>query len=76
MKELWKVTHGAVTDSKGQLVAAVPTYENLALIAEAPRLYEALKALVWADTHGVKNCTAQVEAIALAQEVLKSVDGE
>lgn len=49
---------------------------NLNLMAAAPELLEALQNLVHADTHGIKNCTAQVSAIEKARAAIAKALGK
>ena len=51
-------------------------YEDMALIAAVPELLEALQNLVHADTHGIKNCTAQVSAIGKARAAIAKALGK
>lgn len=49
---------------------------NAWLIVAAPELLEALQSLVHADTHGIKNCTAQVSAIEKARAAIAKALGK
>lgn len=49
---------------------------NTQLVAAAPELLEALQSLVHADTHGIKNCTAQTSAIEKARAAIAKALGK
>ena len=51
-------------------------YANANLIAAAPELLEALQELVHADTHGIKNCSAQVNALEKAKSAINKALGK
>lgn len=51
-------------------------YANANLIAAAPELLEALQELVHADTHGIKNCSAQVNALEKAKSAIAKALGK
>jgi len=54
-----------------------PEYEaNTQLIAASPDLLEAIQELVHADTHGIKSCTAQVNALAKANAAIARALGQ
>ncbi|EHJ6097935.1 TPA: hypothetical protein J1Z11_003505 [Escherichia coli] len=50
--------------------------ENKNLITAAPELLEALQELVHADIHGIKNCSAQVNALEKAKIVIAKALGK
>ncbi|EEW5986826.1 hypothetical protein D7W34_18340 [Escherichia coli] len=50
--------------------------ENKDLITAAPELLEALQELVHADIHGIKNCSAQVNALEKAKIVIAKALGK
>lgn len=52
------------------------TVANAHLIAAAPELLEALQELVHADTHGIKNCSAQVSALEKAKSAIAKALGK
>lgn len=49
---------------------------NARLIAAAPELLQALQELVHADTHGIKNCSAQVYALEKAKSAINKALGK
>jgi len=49
---------------------------NANIIAAAPELLEALQELVHADTHGIKNCSAQVNALEKAKSAIAKALGK
>ncbi|EIH7953639.1 hypothetical protein A3652_001022 [Escherichia coli] len=50
--------------------------ENKNLVTAAPELLEALQELVHADIHGIKNCSAQVNALEKAKIVIAKALGK
>jgi erythromycin esterase-like protein len=74
----WHVMRGDVLDQHGRMVAAVDSFDtdDARLIAAAPELLEALQDLVHADTHGIKNCSAQVNALEKAKSAIDKALGK
>ncbi|ELP5234844.1 hypothetical protein R1Z32_003794 [Citrobacter freundii] len=76
VNEMMTTFHGVVMGDTYIEIATRNEREDAQLISAAPELLEALQELVHADIHGIKNCSAQVNALEKAKSAIAKALGK
>jgi len=76
VNELMTTFHGVTIGDTYIEAATRNEGADAILISAAPELLEALQELVHADTHGIKNCSAQVNALEKAKSAIAKALGK